>query len=83
MESVIQSQPHQLYYTGRECAHKPCQFSCLVIGWPLVISWYPDAHSLVYDLYGVVEHHGSQHSGHHTAYCLNQPAATRVQYHKK
>ena len=30
--------------------------------------------SMIYDLYGVVEHHGSHHSGHYTAYCLNQPA---------
>ena len=42
----------------------------------LAIGPYPDTHSLVYDLYGVVEHHGSQHNGHYTAYCLNQPAAT-------
>ena len=30
-------------------------------------------HSMVYDLYGVVEHHGSQNNGHYTAYCFNQP----------
>ena len=29
----------------------------------------------MYNLYGVVEHHGSQHSGHYTAYCFNQSAA--------
>ena len=42
----------------------------------LAIGPHPDTHSLVYDLYGVVEHHGSQHSGHYTAYCFNQPAAS-------
>ncbi|KAF0314057.1 Ubiquitin carboxyl-terminal hydrolase 8 [Amphibalanus amphitrite] len=42
----------------------------------LAIGPHPDSHSLVYDLYGVVEHHGSQHSGHYTAYCFNQPAAS-------
>ena len=31
---------------------------------------------MVYDLYGVMEHHGSQHSGHYTAYCFSQPAAS-------
>ena len=42
----------------------------------LVIGPHPDTHGMVYDLYGVVEHHGSQHSGHYTAYCFNQPAAS-------
>ncbi|XP_043188368.1 ubiquitin carboxyl-terminal hydrolase 11-like isoform X2 [Amphibalanus amphitrite] len=42
----------------------------------LAIGPHPDSHSLVYDLYGVVEHHGSQHSGHYTAYCFNHPAAS-------
>ena len=41
----------------------------------LAIGTHP-SHSLVYDLYGVVEHHGSQHRGHYTAYCFNQPAAS-------
>ena len=35
---------------------------------------YSDSHSMVYDLIGVVEHHGGQNSGHYTAYCFNQPA---------
>ena len=26
---------------------------------------------MVYDLYGVVNHHGSLYGGHYTAYCLN------------
>ena len=42
----------------------------------LAIGLHPDTHGMVYDLYGVVEHHGSQHSGHYTAYCLNQSAAS-------
>ena len=42
----------------------------------LAIGPHPNTHSMVYDLFGVVEHHGSQHSGHYTAYCFNQPAAS-------
>ncbi|XP_037092293.1 ubiquitin carboxyl-terminal hydrolase 11-like [Pollicipes pollicipes] len=41
----------------------------------LSIGPHPETHSLVYDLYAVVEHHGSPHSGHYTAFCFNQPAA--------
>ena len=42
----------------------------------LAIGPHPGSHSMVYDLYGVVEHHGSQHSGHYTAFCFNQAAAS-------
>ena len=41
----------------------------------LVIGPHPHSHGLVYDLCGVVEHHGSQQSGHYTAFCFNQPVA--------
>jgi ubiquitin C-terminal hydrolase len=26
---------------------------------------------VIYDLYGVINHHGSLYGGHYTAYCLN------------
>ena len=41
----------------------------------LAIGPNPRSHGLVYDLCGVVEHHGSQRSGHYTAFCFNQPTA--------
>ena len=40
----------------------------------LVTGPHSDSRRALYDLYGVVEHHGSQHSGHYTAYYLSQPA---------
>ena len=40
----------------------------------LVIGRHPDFHGLTYDLYGVIQHHGSHRSGHYTAFCYNKPA---------
>ena len=40
----------------------------------LVTSSCPDSQVMTYDLYSVVEHHGSQQGGHYTAYCLNKTA---------
>ncbi|XP_043234480.1 ubiquitin carboxyl-terminal hydrolase 15-like [Amphibalanus amphitrite] len=40
----------------------------------LAVGSHPNTYRLVYDLYGVVEHHGSQDGGHYTAYSFNHPA---------